>query len=152
MKLELGAGENPTPGFTHLDARELSFIEIVDDAATLEKIPEESCDAILAKHLLEHFSHRDTQAILKVWLARLKPGGSLRVEVPNLEGHVAAWADLQSTDAQFVEYLYGSQDYDGNYHKTAFTPRSLDRALRVAGYREIEIHNYGLAIMGRGKR
>lgn len=152
MRLELGSGGRPTDGYTHLDCRDLPDVDIIDDAATLGFIDLNSCIEIRACHLLEHFSWRETEAILAVWRDRLNINGLLHIEVPNLEGHILAWQSTRSTVAQFVEYLYGSQDYPENTHMTAFTPWSLDRALRAVGFRDITIRNLGLVIVAQARR
>lgn len=153
MRLELGSGGRPTEGFTHLDCRDgLPGVDIVDDATTLELVSPGSCSEIRACHLLEHLSHRDTARILGVWLNRLRPGGSLYVEVPNLEGHILAWQIGSSTDERFVTYLFGDQDYPENFHKTMFTPGMLERALTAVGFVDVQTHDFGLVVAASGRR
>lgn len=150
MRLELGSGDNPTEGYTHLDIRPPA--DIVDDASTLESIEYGSCDEIRAMHLLEHFGHRDTHHILRLWCLKLKPGGRILIDVPNVEGHILAWQAQRSSTEQFVEYLYGAQDYPENTHMTGFTQESLGRAMRVAGFQTITVVNFGLALRAAATR
>ncbi len=153
MRLELGSGERPTEGFVHLDNRpNLPDLDLIDDASTLELVEPGSCDEIRACHLLEHFSHLDTHRILRLWLGRLRPGGELYLEVPNMRGHIEAWYRRGETDEELVHFLYGGQEYPGNFHATGFTPASLDKALRVAGYRNVQVRNFGLALAATGTR
>lgn len=152
LRLELGSGDRPTEGFTTLDIRDDVGADRVDDAAVLFSIRDDSCEEIRACHLLEHFSWRDTQAVLDVWRRKLTPGGRIHIEVPNLEGHVLAWQATRSTDEQFVEYLYGSQDYPENTHRTAFTARTLHDALMFADFDHIEIHDLGLVLVATARR
>ena len=132
MKLELGSGDRPTPGYVHLDERgDLPDIGIVGDATRLDLagVDPLSCEEIRATHLLEHFSHRQTVDLLKHWRTYLKPGGTLYLEVPDLAGHVAAWRRRESTDEMFVEYLYGRQDYEGNYHRHWVHDRDVEQSV-----------------------
>ena len=75
MKLEIGCGETPSEGYTHLDIRKLPHIEIVDNATKLTKVEDDSCDEIKAIQVLEHFSHTKTLYILKLWYKKIKKGG-----------------------------------------------------------------------------
>ncbi len=146
VKLELGSGDRPTPGWTHMDIRpDAPEVDIVGDAQ--DPLPGSSdFEAIRATHLLEHFSHRETVPILMRWRGLLADGGELYLEVPNLTGHIAAWDRNQSSDAQLVEYLFGEQDHEYNFHKTMFTPGTLYKVLRDAGFESIEIQDVGLVL------
>ena len=152
MKLELGAGGRPTPGWTHLDQRPLPGIEIVDDAGTLVKVDDESCDAIRAAHLLEHFGRLETVRVLELWWRKLLPGGFVEIEVPNLEGHIRNWRAQLCTDERLVEALFGEQDYPGNYHKTMFTKPLLERALAEAGFRMVGVTDIGCVLVAHARR
>jgi Methyltransferase domain len=167
MRLELGSGDRPTPGYVHLDCRlDAPDVDIVAEADDLgwewpaggghkgrpSSLVPGSCEEIRATHLLEHFGHRRTIAVLTHWRSYLIPGGLLHLEVPNLEGHVNAWKWGQSTDAQFVEYLYGEQNHGDNYHKTAFTAESLRTALTDAGYVNIDVRDVGLVLTASARR
>jgi hypothetical protein len=39
----------------------------------------------------------------------------------------------------FREVLFGSQDYDGDFHYNLFTPDSLCRLLQSAGYQDVKV-------------
>ena len=136
MKLEIGAGENPTEGYTHLDNRELPDIEIIDDARLLSKIENESCDEILAKQVLEHFSHRDTEDILKIWYSKLKPNGKLIIEVPDLKLFCTLWVNGYIKEPWAFKSIYGEQNYDGNFHKAGFTKEYLYYLFKKTGFKE----------------
>lgn len=82
-------------------------------------------DAIRASHILEHFSFKDTARILKEWVSALKPGGTIFIEVPDLEDCVAmALAAKGKTPDLFMNQvykIYGGQSNPGDLHKTGFT-------------------------------
>lgn len=160
MKLELGAGDRPTPGYIHNDERPLDDIEIVCKAEHIGWLHDEkSYEVIRATHLLEHFSWRDTVDLLKSWMRLLKPGGQLYLEVPNLTwqakailGQAAGPNGEAYTMDEMVEFVYGSQDYSGNYHKTAFTTYLLRDKLLKAGYDEVWVEANQQIISGGGIR
>jgi hypothetical protein len=137
MKLEIGAGNKPTPGYIHLDERDLPDIEIIDDARILSKIENESCDEILAKQVLEHFSHRDTLNILKIWYSKIKPGGKIHIEVPDLKLFCTLWVNGYIREPWAFVSIYGGQDYDGNFHKAGFSVEYLTYLLNQVGFKDI---------------
>lgn len=147
MRLDLGSGTRPAEGFTRLDIRADVGADIVDDASRLATIQDGSCEEIVASHLLEHFGRNQTVDILKLWRSKLTAEGTLRVDVPNIQGHIHSWVTGGITDSHLVNYLYGDQDHDHNYHRTGFTPNSLEKALRDAGFRDVKIRNLGLAMI-----
>jgi predicted SAM-dependent methyltransferase len=151
MRLELGAGDRGTPGFVHNDIRYTSGIDWVFDAAEASAYAGcESCDEIRATHLLEHFSHRRTVAVLKDWLACLKPGGLLYVEVPNFEMQCRVLLAGQHEEA--VRLAYGDQDYEGNAHLTGFTARTLFDAAEAAGFTDVAVRVEGLVLAMEARR
>lgn len=56
-------------------------VSVLDDATTLETIPDASVDYVIASHLLEHVE--DPLGVVANWIRVLKPGGRLIMMVPN---------------------------------------------------------------------
>lgn len=81
MKLNLGCGKKFIKGWTGMDARDYGQ-EYVGD---LQKLPfdDESIDAIMAIHVLEHFYQWDAEDVLREWIRVLKFGCELIIEVPD---------------------------------------------------------------------
>ena len=78
MKLNIGAGPTKIEDFTPLDVKhgKPAFPLPYDD---------NSIEEIRASHVLEHFSFNDAKKALIEWVRVLKPGGRLRVAVPDFE-------------------------------------------------------------------
>ena len=166
VKLELGSGDRPTPGFVHLDARPgAPDVDIVCDASRLDECkpawvnardewlnPIKPCDEIRATHLLEHFSHRDTVELLKHWRSYLKPSGRLYLEVPNLTGHIKQWSAGGSSDSELVVYLFGEQDHEFNQHRTMFSEATLRDSLERAGLIVLDVRDLGLVLCAEAMR
>lgn len=153
MRLEVGAGDRPTPGFICHDARPLPGISIVADMWDLpEHVSPGSCVEVRATHLLEHFSHRDTGRVIELWRDLLKPGGHLYIEVPNGEWQVRAAASGSIDWAEFVRLCYGDQDYPGNAHLTSFSMPSLAGVLIDAGLTEVQVMDIGMVLVATAER
>lgn len=160
MLLDLGCGDRPFEdgrGWTHMDERPLPDVEIVGNVRWLQQyVGINSCDEILARHILEHFPHVDTINVLREWRACLNPGGKITIEVPNLLWQAQALAmnvpdpsGKTYTDAEVVELIFGSQDYSGNYHKTGFTVDTLFDSMDAAGF-DCSVHDIGQVLVAQG--
>ncbi len=148
MKLEIGAGDRPTPGYTHNDNRELPDIEIVCDARDLiHHLGPVSCDAIMANHILEHFSYRETLDVLREWRTLLRSDCPIHIEVPNAGWQTRAWSEGEITWEEFVYYFLGGQDYPGNAHLAAFTVTHLHNSLVAAGFANVVVTDIGQVLV-----
>jgi SAM-dependent methyltransferase len=83
--------------------------------------PGASCDLIVMFHVLEHLA--DPQNALRDAAARLVPGGTLVLGVPNIGSWQARFAG--------PHWLH----LDVPRHLCHFTPDAIERALRTAGFR-----------------
>lgn len=137
--LELGAGYRPTDGYVHQDINPGNHIEIVCDAARIDEFVDTPVDLLRATHLLEHFSYRDTVKVLKAWHNILDEHGALYIEVPNLSWQTKAHCNGELSDEEAISYIFGEQDFDGNYHYAGFTKKLLEDKLRAAGFELINV-------------
>lgn len=133
-KLELGAGNRPTPGYIHNDIRPLEDIEIVCDIREIKDYVEPGWGEIRATHVLEHFSPTEGEEIIRDVRELLILGGIFYIEVPNFGWQTRAHANKEITDAQAVYYVFGEQDYPENTHKNGFTDSSLQSILFKCDY------------------
>jgi hypothetical protein len=88
-------------------------------------------DEIRASHVLEHLTFREATEALQDWFRALKPGGVLRVAVPDVEKCMAA------TDGKRLFYLMGGQTDEHDIHKSAYDADRLDGLLEHVGFTEI---------------
>jgi predicted SAM-dependent methyltransferase len=161
VRLELGSGERPfgiEEGWLHNDVRPLPHIEYVGLAEEPWSwlTDHTFVDELRATHLLEHYSWRDTVPVLMRWYEILKPDGMLYLEVPNFKWQVTeGWAQMEregQTDDWLVDLVYGSQDYEGNFHRAGFTPRNLADRLGMAGFYDVEILDIGMVLCARASK
>ena len=139
--LDLGCGGHATP---MKDGTPVRF-DMKDDVKAdyrgdVRVLPfkTESFDVVYSSHTLEHFEQKQIGAVLDEWLRVLAPGGELRLVVPDLT--VAARMILDNgVEADAWKVLYGEQTDKWDFHKTGFTPQSLEGLLKEKGLEIIRI-------------
>ncbi len=124
IKLNIGAGDTVIEGFTPIDRK------LGSEAYPLEGYVDNSVDEIRASHILEHFSRDSVPKVLAEWVRVLKPGGRIRIAVPDLE-----WIASHLGDANAPAYLMGGQSDVDDYHHDVFTDEKLRRLMFQAGLR-----------------
>lgn len=124
VKLDLGAGAVSPEGFTPLGNVNGSSIFPLPYA-------DNAVDEIRASHVLEHFPHKQVLDVLKDWARVLKPGGMLRVAVPDFEKIAEAYV---AGKPQITEgYVMGGQVDDADFHKAIFDAAHLRKLMAGAG-------------------
>lgn len=123
-KLNLGAGDVPLDGFTPVDRV---------TGGEVYPLPHESDSVaeVYASHVLEHFPCKMTEKVITEWVRVLKPGGRIRIAVPDVRAiaaHITAGSNLPLT-----AFLYGGQVDDNDYHKTGFDESGLRWFMEKAG-------------------
>lgn len=153
MKLELGAGTRPTPGYTHQDIRELPHVEVVCDACHLPPDLKGKLDEIYGYHIIEHIPWRHLQAAINHWAAYLKPGGLLRMVAPDFQT-LAEWLVEDPENNYIVErvgyMMMGSQTYPEsigafeptNAHHAMITARRMRTMFSKAGLVNIKVDRH----------
>ena len=125
--------------------------DIVCDARTLTTLEAGQFDAVYCSHNLEHYYRHDVPKVLAGFLHVLKEGGFAEIKVPNIaevmKETVERGLDIDDVLYQspagpimVLDVLYGysveiersGQDFFA--HKTGFTPKSLVKAIRAAGF------------------
>ena len=96
--------------------------------------PNASLREIYLCHVLEHFSFEEVKTVLDVFYKKIKPGGILRISVPDFslmaENYLTNKVPLKS-----LKYaLMGGQDYEYNFHKSIYDFETIVQLLTQAGY------------------
>jgi SAM-dependent methyltransferase len=95
--------------------------------------PDNSFDNIFSAHMLEHLRPKDARHCLAETLRVLRPGGVVRITVPDLDLALAGY-DSNNPDG-FLETVYvAHQDRDKNRHHWMYTGASLTKLLREVGF------------------
>ncbi len=90
--LNVGCGSNPQAGFINLDYHWTPSIDICWDITRKPyPIPNETLEGIYTEHCLEHVTLSACEINLQEFYRMLKPGGTLRIIVPDGEIYLAIY-------------------------------------------------------------
>lgn len=134
-KLHIGCGHNYLPGFTNVDLFSSVDADIYADMTALP-FERESFDLLYCCHCLEHVHRHCVLSTLSHWRDLLKPGGTLRLAVPDFGAVVKWYNDMGNLD-DLIGLLYGGQNHPRNNHFIIFDHETLARDLRKVGFRDI---------------
>lgn len=162
-KLYLGCGEDQIDGYIGCDLRPLDHVALACKAWEVSKFCT-GLSEIYSRHMLEHLTLAESQLTLQDWHQALRPGGEVRIEVPNLEFALEQWRrakwnqaeiDHRYSDATWgFAGLFGWQrecdpladNYNTSYwdvHKSGYTAESIQFYLQQAGFDHIRIQFAG---------
>lgn len=129
IRLNIGAGRyNDDPRYTAVD---------IKDGIDARKLPyaDNSVDEVYASHVLEHFSFRETAAVLAEWARVLKPGGIMRISVPDAIAITKPLATIHENGhyESLEAIFFGATDDETGRHKAWFTEHRLRERMNEAG-------------------
>ena len=127
VRLNLGAGDSVLDGYVSIDRKIGSEVYPLG-------YKDESVDEVYASHVLEHFGAGETEKVLSEWFRVLKPGGVIRVGVPDFK--IIAKAYVEGVDLGFPigSLLMGGQIDENDFHKTIFDESGLRVLMEKAGF------------------
>jgi predicted SAM-dependent methyltransferase len=143
LRLNLGSGATPIPGFVNVDALEdAPGVDVVADISERLPFDDGAAGLVYASHLLEHFPSDSVPGLLAEWRRVLAPGGVLLVAVPDLDVIAKMLASREGwftpPNEPWIGAIYGGQKDDYDFHKTGFTAPWLAHLMREAGFGAIE--------------
>jgi predicted SAM-dependent methyltransferase len=133
-RLHLGCGTRYLDGYVNIDhppskhtVQDQLVADLYADISELN-YPAGSIDEVRLHHVFEHFPRQIALALLCRWCDWLRPGGTLRIETPDVIG--SAWALISPFSSnrlkqQVIRHLFGSHEaawaahWDG-WHKERF--------------------------------
>ncbi|HEY4720582.1 MAG TPA: methyltransferase domain-containing protein [Anaerolineae bacterium] len=128
IKLDLGAGPISPAGYQplgHFHGTEIYPLPYEDN----------SVDEIRASHVLEHFSTAQVPEVVKHWASKLKPGGVMKIAVPDFDWIAQVYLD--GVNAPIEGYVMGGQTDQDDFHKSTFNSATLVDLFRGANLTDI---------------
>jgi predicted SAM-dependent methyltransferase len=149
VRLNIGSGFKPIPGWTNMDLAGAS----VDLAWNLKRgipFPDATVAAIYSEHLYEHLPIAAGLAVTRDAVRSLRPGGVFRVAVPDagllLRSYAGTddeeWALSRPTRMQAVMGLF----YE-NGHTTMYDEQLLTALCAVAGLADVRARQFGESVL-----
>jgi predicted SAM-dependent methyltransferase len=147
LRLHLGSGRSPKPGWVNID-----LVGYPADLYwnLLRPLPfaSSSVDAVFHEHVLEHFSLQDALEIVRGSFRVLRPEGILRIGVPDLGRYIQAYA---GDDSLFEEVrpnrptraLAMQELFFRHGHRSAWDWDTLALIAQAAGFRTCERRLFG---------
>lgn len=151
IRLHLGCGERPVPGWINVDLAGARADLVWDLRRPLPFAPA-SVDAIFHEHFLEHLPVDDAVESLRTCRDLLRPGGVLRIGVPDFAAHVTSYLgedpllddlrpDRPTRLLALNELLY---DYG---HRSMWDRETLELTLREVGFADVAACRAGESVL-----
>jgi len=151
MKLNLGCGNDirtdylnidcqPVPGNVPQDIYKQGYIQSLDwivENGTIEEI--------IALDCIEYLVISDVKNTILNWTKKLKPGGTIKILMPDCFAIAVAFGQGQFSITDFLQMMYGTQK-DGDSRQSALDSQSLYDILHEAGLTITKKRFEGVAI------
>lgn len=151
-RLHLGCGTNHFPGWVELDLERTQRPDIVHDLRLGLPAPERSCALIYSEHVFEHLPLADAERLMRDCAVVLRPGGVMRVAMPDLESLVAFYEGAWRDQPWIEDHGYGHLSTAAEMLNTAMRDwghlylydfADLRLRLSAAGFIEIQRREWG---------
>jgi predicted SAM-dependent methyltransferase len=146
LLVNIGCGPYGREGWVNLDGWPQPGVSRLHDCRRSLPLPDGSARGVFCEHFLEHVDYVEEAPVLLAECRRvLRPGGVLRVVVPDAALYLRAYA---SPDWAYLRRLHGgsprtkmeavNEVFRGGWrHKFAYDFETLAELLRDAGFREV---------------
>lgn len=166
LLVNIGAGPHGRPGWVNVDASPGPNIQCLYDCRRRLPFPDGSARGIFTEHFLEHLDYAEEAPLFLAECRRiLRPGGVLRVVVPDAELYLRAYAAGGWSELARIRPL-GPGNHDphlgvtyrtrlelvnavfrqGFEHRYAYDCETLARLLSDAGF-GVKRQSYGVSVM-----
>jgi SAM-dependent methyltransferase len=130
-----------------VDIRPLPAVSVVADASFLP-FKSDSFDMVYSSHVIEHFSHIESDNLLKEWIRILKVGGTLEIRCPDLRARAFIFSIFPNQ--KNIQNIYGNQEYEFNFHKNGFSYGILKKKLQdnqIINIKRIRDNPYNIPLL-----
>lgn len=154
-RLNWGCGNDIRPDWLNADLKDLPGIDLVGDIRDGLALEDDSIDYVVSIHALPMISYPDLVPVLQELRRVLKPGGVLRLALPDVDKGIDAYRrgdashflvpdeDVLSIGGKFVVHMlwYG-------WSVTLFTADFAEELLVKAGYHDVRLCEHGRSASG----
>ena len=143
LRVNLGCGHLPLAEYVNVDMRELPGVDAIATATDLP-FGEDSLEELFSAHLVEHFPQEQLEReVLPYWRSRIRPGGTLRMVLPDAGAMLEGFASGDIPWDELREVLYGGQEYEGDFHFNMYRTDTLAELLGGAGFEDVAVEAEG---------
>jgi predicted SAM-dependent methyltransferase len=147
MKLHLGCWHRYIPGFIHVDLCDMPHIDYKRSIDDLSIFCDCSAELIYCSHCFEYFDRFQAVNVLREWHRVLKPGGILRIAVPDFDKLIEVY--LKSGDInKILGPIFGRMEIQTPesieviYHKTVYNYDCLNEILGENGFEDVKAYDW----------
>lgn len=128
--LDVGCGPNTHDDFINLDYSWRPGIDICWDITRGLPLPDKTVRGIFTEHCLEHLPFQTTDYVLAEFRRVLKPGGRVRIVVPDGELYLTRYTDIVRNHSKAQLPYADTDEYSGIYSPIM----SVNRIFRAHGH------------------
>lgn len=144
--VNLGCGKDYRADYVNVDVNLFFKRDMWLDLRNPLPFPDASVDGVFTSHVLEHFPLDETAHIVRECHRVLKPGGVIRVVVPDVAPAVQAYLrgdrEYFHGSGESLGRLFSDHVLDNSNHRLLMDYSFVEELLRDAGFREIRRCEY----------
>jgi len=140
MRYHLGCGGDIKPGYVNVDMYSAKA-QVREDLLTMKYQPSSHIES---HHVFEHFTYVNSLVLLVKWSMALKMGGTLQVDIPDVERLAAALPGAGlAMQRGIMRLIFGSHEAGWAYHINGWTEPMFRETIKYFGLDMVSTRRYG---------